>query len=119
MLPACMRLGLGFVPYFPLASGLLTGKYRRGEPAPAGSRLSGRDQIATEAQFELIEALEGFAREHRISPVALAIGSLLTHPRVACVIAGATTPEQVRANASALEWTPNESDLAELRSVLG
>lgn len=118
-LPACERLGLGFVPYFPLASGLLTGKYRRGEQAPAGSRLSGRDQLATDQQYELLEALERFAQERRLSMVQTAIGALLAQPAVASVIAGATRPEQIRQNASAAEWTPSREDLAELGSILG
>ncbi len=63
MLPACERLGIGFVPFFPLASGLLTGKYRRGETGPAGARLSGRDEIATDEQFDIVEALQRYAGE--------------------------------------------------------
>src|SRR5437660_1065476 len=67
VLPLCERLGLGFVPYFPLASGLLTGKYQRGQAGPAGARLSGREQVATEEQFGLLEALEAYARERDVS----------------------------------------------------
>jgi aryl-alcohol dehydrogenase-like predicted oxidoreductase len=118
VLPTCERLGLGFVPYFPLASGLLTGKYRRGEPAPPGARLSGRGTIATEAQFDHIEALERYASARGLSLVQVAIGGLLAREVVPSVIAGATRPEQVRANAAAATWTPSEDDLAELNSVL-
>ncbi|MGH2913640.1 MAG: aldo/keto reductase [Solirubrobacteraceae bacterium] len=118
VLPTCERLGISFVPYYPLASGLLTGKYRRGEPGPAGARLSARDQVATDEQFELIEALRGYAGEHRLPLVEMAIGALLAQPAVCSVIAGATTPDQVRANAAAVSWQPGEDDLAQLSSVL-
>jgi aryl-alcohol dehydrogenase-like predicted oxidoreductase len=118
VLPACERLGLGFVPYFPLASGLLTGKYRRSEPAPAGTRLAGRETIATDEQFHLIEALEQYAAARGLSLVQVAIGALLAREVVPSVIAGATKPEQVRANAAAAAWTPSADDLVELNSVL-
>jgi aryl-alcohol dehydrogenase-like predicted oxidoreductase len=118
VLPACERLGLGFVPYFPLASGLLTGKYRRGQAGPAGARLSQRDQIASDAQWELVEALERYAAERELSLVEVAIGALLARGVVSSVIAGATKPEQVRANAAAASWTPSEDDLAALQDLL-
>jgi aryl-alcohol dehydrogenase-like predicted oxidoreductase len=118
VLPACERLGLGFVPYFPLASGLLTGKYQRGQPAPAGTRLAGREQIATDEQFALIEGLQRYAGARGISVVEVAIGALLARPSVSSVIAGATKPEQVRANAAAARWQPSEDDLAELSRLL-
>jgi aryl-alcohol dehydrogenase-like predicted oxidoreductase len=118
VLPACERLGLGFVPYFPLASGLLTGKYRRGRPAPKGTRLASRERIATDEQFDLLEALEGFARERAISMVELAIGALLARDAVASVIAGATKPEQVRADVAAAGWEPSEDDLGALNALL-
>jgi aryl-alcohol dehydrogenase-like predicted oxidoreductase len=119
VLPACERLGLGFVPYFPLASGLLTGKYRRGEPAPEGTRLAGRDEPATEAQFDLLEALSAYAAERNVTLTDVAIGALLAQPSVSSVIAGATKPEQVRVNATAAGWRPSDEDLAELSRVLG
>jgi aryl-alcohol dehydrogenase-like predicted oxidoreductase len=119
VLGVCERLGLGFVPYFPLASGLLTGKYRRGEAAPAGTRLAGRDEVASERQYELIAALERFARERAITLLDVAIGALLARGVVSSVIAGATRPEQVRANAQAARWTPGAGDLAQLGEVLG
>ena len=99
LLPACERLEIGFIPYFPLASGLLTGKYRRGEPAPEGTRLHGR-QI-DDADYDRIERLEAFARERGATLLELAIGGLAALPGVASVIAGATRPEQARANAAA------------------
>ncbi|HWF50461.1 MAG TPA: aldo/keto reductase [Solirubrobacteraceae bacterium] len=118
VLPACEHLGLGFVPYFPLASGLLTGKYRRGEEAPAGTRLAGRDEVASDEQFELLDALERYAAQRGVSLLDVAIGGLLARPVVSSVIAGATKPEQVRANAAAARWTPSEDDVAALDSLL-
>jgi len=118
VLPACERLGLGFVPFFPLASGLLTGKYRRGERGPEGARLSGRDEIATEEQFALIAALERYASERDVSLTEVAIGALLARGVVSSVIAGATKPEQVRSNANAARWSPSQDDLAALAELL-
>jgi len=118
VLPMCERLGIGFVPYFPLASGLLTGKYRRGLQAPAGARLSGREEIATDEQFELLAALDRYANERHLSMTEVAIGALLARAAVSSVIAGATRPEQVRANAAAACWAPNADDLAALERIL-
>jgi aryl-alcohol dehydrogenase-like predicted oxidoreductase len=118
ILPLCERLHIGFVPFFPLASGLLTGKYRPGEPGPEGARLSGRDHIATDEQFELIAGLQAYADERGVSLTDVAIGALLGNPIVSSVIAGATKPEQVRSNAAAARWTPSAEDLAALRRVL-
>jgi aryl-alcohol dehydrogenase-like predicted oxidoreductase len=117
VLPRARGLGIGFVPYFPLASGLLTGKYRRGEAAPSGSRLEGRDDRLTGATFDRVEALERFAAERGHDLLELAIGALASTPGVASVIAGATTPEQVRANAAAGAWELGEDDLAALGST--
>jgi aryl-alcohol dehydrogenase-like predicted oxidoreductase len=117
LLPVCERLGLGFLPYFPLASGLLTGKYRRGEERPQGTRLSGRDEVFTEETFDRLEALESYAAEHGVSMLHIAIGGLLAHPAVSSVIAGATKPEQVRANVAAAEWEPSPSDVAAVDSL--
>ncbi len=118
VLPACERLGIGFVPYFPLASGLLSGKYRRGEAAPAGTRLASRDRVASEEQFDLLEALERYARDRELTLIQVAIGSLLAHAPVCSVIAGATRPEQVTANAAAADWTPGAEDLEALDALL-
>ncbi|HWE13668.1 MAG TPA: aldo/keto reductase, partial [Solirubrobacteraceae bacterium] len=118
VLPACERIGIGFVPFFPLASGLLTGKYRRGEPGPEGARLSSRDQIATDEQFALVDALQAYADERGVPLTDVAIGALLANPTVSSVIAGATKPEQVRANAAAGRWRPSADDLVALRRVL-
>jgi aryl-alcohol dehydrogenase-like predicted oxidoreductase len=117
-LPACRRLGLGFVPFFPLASGLLTGKYRPGEAGPAGARLSDRDQIATDAQFALIAALRDYAEARGVPLSDVAIGALLTEETVSSVIAGATRSDQVRANAAAVRWRPNADERTELRELL-
>jgi aryl-alcohol dehydrogenase-like predicted oxidoreductase len=119
VLPTCERLGIGFVPYFPLARGLLTGKYRRGAPPPPDARLSDRDVVATDDQFDLIEALERYARRRGVPLPTVAIGGLLARPVVSSVIAGATRPEQVRDNVDAANWAPTDEDLAELAEVLG
>ena len=115
LLPACRRLGVGFIPYFPLASGLLTGKYERGRPAPEGTRLAGRD--LDEADLDAVERLREFAERQGVSLLDVAIGGLAAVPGVTSVIAGATKPEQVRANAAAGAWEPTEDQLAELRSL--
>jgi aryl-alcohol dehydrogenase-like predicted oxidoreductase len=116
--PACERLGVAVLPYFPLASGLLTGKYRRGERAPEGTRLHGRSQVADDETFDRLEAAERFARERGIELLDVAIAGLAAQPMVASVIAGATKPEQVRANAAAAtRWTPSDADLDELDSI--
>jgi aryl-alcohol dehydrogenase-like predicted oxidoreductase len=118
VLPACEQLRIGFVPFYPLASGLLTGKYRRGEPGPAGARLTGRDQIASPEQFELIDSLRRFADERDVALAEVAIGGLLAHAPVSSVIAGATKAEQVRANAAAARWTLDGDDLDALAQLL-
>lgn len=119
VVPACVHFGLGLLPYFPLASGLLTGKYRRGEPAPAGTRLSGQrfaDRLGR-APWDTIEALERFAGDRGLSILDVAIGGLAAKPAVASVIAGATTPEQVRANVAAARWTPSSEELAQVEEL--
>ena len=116
VLPRCAELGVSFIPYFPLASGLLTGKYRRGEPPPAGTRLEGSDALTDEA-FDVVEALENFAQARGHTLLELAIAGLASQPAVASVIAGATKPEQVQANAAAAEWELSADELAELRSI--
>ncbi len=118
VLPICERLGLAFVPYFPLASGLLTGKYRRGAAAPAGTRLAGRSQVATAEQFDQLEAIDRFAAERGLSMLQVAIGALLARAPVASVIAGATKPDQVHANAEAARWQPSAEDLEALEHAL-
>src|SRR6266516_2269878 len=117
LLPTCARLGIGVLPYFPLASGLLTGKYRRDEPPPEGARLAGRNEVFTPETFDRLEALEQFAKERDHSLLQVAIGGLLAQPAIASVIAGATKPEQVPANVEAGSWEPADEDLAALNSL--
>jgi aryl-alcohol dehydrogenase-like predicted oxidoreductase len=111
------RLGMAYLPYFPLASGLLTGKYRRGEPVAPGTRLAEwfdepeRAEVMTDERFEQIEAWEKYAVDRGHSLLELAFAWLLAHEPVASVIAGATTPEQVRANAVAAEWVLDRDEL--------
>jgi aryl-alcohol dehydrogenase-like predicted oxidoreductase len=114
ILPACERLGIGMLPYFPLASGLLTGKYRRGEAATEG-RLAGREIPAE--RWERLERLQRFADDCGSTLLELAIGGLAAMPAVASVIAGATKPEQVRANVRAGAWEPSAEDVAALEAL--
>jgi aryl-alcohol dehydrogenase-like predicted oxidoreductase len=114
ILPACERLGIGQLPYFPLASGLLTGKYDRGEEAKEG-RLAGRE--IKDEDFDRVDALQAFADERGISLLDVAIGGLLAMPAVSSVIAGATKPEQVRANVAAGAWEPTPDDVAALNAL--
>jgi aryl-alcohol dehydrogenase-like predicted oxidoreductase len=115
VLALCRELGVAYVPYFPLASGLLTGKYRRGEPAPEGTRLAGRE--IDQEQFDRIEALTRFAEERGHTLLELAIAALASTPGFGSVIAGATKSEQVRANAAAAGWRLGEDELRELASL--
>jgi aryl-alcohol dehydrogenase-like predicted oxidoreductase len=117
LVPACERFGLGILPFFPLANGLLTGKYRRGEAAPPGTRLVERDSWLTDKRFDQVEAIEGYAAERGISLLEVAIGGLAAKPAVASVISGATKPEQVAANVAAAEWVPTSDDLAALNAL--
>jgi aryl-alcohol dehydrogenase-like predicted oxidoreductase len=119
VLPLCERLNIAFIPYYPLASGLLTGKYRRDAAAPEGARLSNREQIATDEQWRLVEALTGYSHERGVALTEVAIGALLAQPAVASVIAGATSPQQAASNAAAARWSPSAEDLAALRQLLG
>jgi aryl-alcohol dehydrogenase-like predicted oxidoreductase len=114
VLPVCERLRIGMLPYFPLASGLLTGKYTRGEEATEG-RLAGRE--IAEERWDRLERLQVFAQERGVPLLSVAIGGLAAMPSVASVIAGATKPEQVRANAAAGEWEPSRDELAELNAL--
>jgi len=114
VLPTCARLGIGMLPFFPLASGLLTGKYTRGETATEG-RLAGRE--IPEARWDRLAALQELATKSRIPLLSLAIGGLAAMPAVASVIAGATRPEQVRANVDAGAWEPTSEELAALRAL--
>lgn len=117
LLPTCERLGLGVLPYFPLASGLLTGKYKRNAPRQEGTRLSGRNDVFTDEKFDRIEAFERLAEGGGVQLLDVAIGGLLAQPAIASVIAGATKPEQVYANAKAGEWEPTEDELKALNAI--
>jgi aryl-alcohol dehydrogenase-like predicted oxidoreductase len=122
VVPACERLGIASMPYFPLASGMLTGKYHKGEPPPPGSRMAGPggwDEFLTDERFELGERLGAFAERHGRTLLELALSWLASQDPVATVIAGATTAEQVRANAAAVEaWKMSGEELAELDELL-
>ncbi|MEV7545327.1 aldo/keto reductase [Streptomyces sp. NPDC089915] len=117
LVPAARHYGLGVLPYFPLANGLLTGKIRRGAPVPAGSRLEGRDAYLTEERLDTVEALAAIAEKHERTVLELAIGWLSAQPGCASVIAGATSPEQVRANAAAGARPLDSGLLAEIDAV--
>lgn len=123
VLPACEHFGLGFLPYFPLGSGLLSGKYSRGAPPPEGTRLAvwgARGQAAmSEANFDKVEALEAWARARGHTILELAFAWLLGHPVVSSVIAGATSPEQVRANAATADWRLSPEEVAEVGALVG
>jgi aryl-alcohol dehydrogenase-like predicted oxidoreductase len=116
LLPALEHTGQGLLPFFPLARGLLTGKYKRGETAPEGTRLARGDQSAhlTDANFDKVEALTAFAEERGISLLDIAIGGLAAMPTVASVIAGATKVAQIEANVAAAQWQPTAADLQTL-----
>jgi aryl-alcohol dehydrogenase-like predicted oxidoreductase len=120
VIPKCLRSGLAFIPYFPLASGLLTGKYRLSRPAPKGSRLESRFGTGpfTNENLELVEALLAFAASRRHHLGELAISWLAARPAVASVIAGATSPEQVTANAAAPRWQLTDAELQEVDAIL-
>ena len=120
LVPFCQAYGVGILPYFPLENGFLTGKYRRGEPAPDGTRLAQNDRgMFTDAHFDLLEALESFASERGHTVLELAFAWLLANSAVSSVIAGATKPEQVVANAKSAGWRLSSEELAEVDSLLG
>ena len=120
LVPACDALGLGVIPYYPLANGLLTGKYRRGEPRPEGARLSSAsgDRWLTDEYFDILESLEALASEAGRSLLDLAISWLAAQPRVSSVIAGATKPDQVRANAAAADWVLSAGELKRVDEIV-
>jgi len=106
------------LPYFPLANGLLTGKVRHGQEIPAGTRLAGRQGYVTDEKLAKVEALIAWSQEHGVTLLETAIGALAAHPGCSSVIAGATSAEQVKANAAAAEWTPTEAELAEIDAIV-
>jgi aryl-alcohol dehydrogenase-like predicted oxidoreductase len=115
--PACERLGVSILPFYPLEQGLLTGKFKRAAPAPAGTRLANAEQVGSEAQFDVVEALEAYAEERGVGLLDVAIAGLAAQPAIGSVIAGATRPEQIAANVAALRWAPSAEDLAELDRI--
>jgi len=119
LVPALEHLGMGLIAYFPLAYGLLTGKYRRGEAAPEGSRLGeeGQARRLANADWDRIEALEAFAADRGVGILDVAVGGLAAMPAVGSVIAGATRPEQVVANVRAGLWEPTDEDLEALSGI--
>jgi len=118
VVPAAVRFGLGVLPYFPLEYGLLTGKYHRGQDAPAGSRAhAGPAPWLESADWDRIEALQKYADVREVPLLDVAVAGLAAQPGVACVISGATSGDQVRANAAALHWEPSAEDLAELDAI--
>jgi len=119
VLDACDRHCLAFLPYFPLASGLLTGKYHRGEPPPEGTRLAGvpaerREKALSDKRFDVVEGLTAFAEERGHTLLELAMSWLAGLPQIASVIAGATKPEQVRANVAAVGWAMSAEERARI-----
>jgi len=118
LVPAARHFGLGVLPYFPLANGLLTGKIRKGRPVPAGSRLYTRQDSITDDQLDRVEALAMWADGAGRSLLEVAVGGLAAQPGCASVIAGATTPEQVRANAAAGRWEPTGEEVAAIDEIV-
>lgn len=121
VLAACERLGIAFIPYFPLASGLLTGKYRRGQAPPSGTRLGEPpySRQLTDDKLQIVEKLIAFSESRGRTILELALGWLLSRPTVVSVIAGATKPEQARSNADAASWRLTAEELAEVDRILG
>jgi aryl-alcohol dehydrogenase-like predicted oxidoreductase len=116
--PVCAKYGIGLAPYFPLANGLLTGRYQRGDTPPPGSRLVSRPHVLRDEQaLDSMEALQAFAAERGLSMVQVALGGLAAKPAVSSVIAGASRPEQVRANAEAIDWVPSSAEAALLDEI--
>jgi aryl-alcohol dehydrogenase-like predicted oxidoreductase len=121
ILPTCLEAGIGVIAHSPLAKGILTGKYRRGQPPPPGTRGQRSQYVQkylTEANFDILEKLEAFAAARGHTTGELAVAWLLAEPQVSCVISGATKPEQVEANAKAAEWKLTPEELAEARGIL-
>lgn len=118
VIPAARHYGLGVLPYFPLANGLLTGKVRRGTGIPEGSRLAARRHLVTEERLDTVERLAEWGEKHDRSLLEIGISALAAQPGCSSVIAGATSPEQVMANAQAGEWVPTDEELVEIDTVL-
>jgi aryl-alcohol dehydrogenase-like predicted oxidoreductase len=121
LVPACQEYGLGILPYFPLASGFLSGKYRPGEKPPEGTRLAAwgprGEEVLSERNFAILDRLEQFAQARGKTVLDLAIGWLASHPYVPSVIAGATKPEQVEENVKAAEWRLTPEEMSEIDGI--
>lgn len=119
LVPACEAYGVGVLPFYPLANGLLTGKYSRDEAPPAGTRLGDRRrELHDSAPWDVLDALRAYADNRGVSMLDVAIGGLAAQPAVSSVIAGATSPDQLRANAAAGDWEPDPDDLTELDEII-
>jgi aryl-alcohol dehydrogenase-like predicted oxidoreductase len=118
VVPAARHFGLGVLPYFPLANGMLTGKVRRGQAPPAGTRIAARSALITDEKLDKVEALIGWGAERGVSLLEIAIGGLAAQPGCASVIAGATSAEQVTANAAAGNWVPSPEELAQIDKIV-
>jgi aryl-alcohol dehydrogenase-like predicted oxidoreductase len=118
VVPAARHYGLGVLPYSPLANGLLTGKVGRGVPPPEGSRLASRPDYVTDGKLDRVEKLLGWAQQHGVTILDVAVGGLAAQPGCSSVIAGAMSPEQVKANAAAAGWVPSPEELAGLDRVV-
>jgi len=118
VVPTAIEYGLGVLPFFPLANGLLTGKVRRGSGPAEGTRLAERAGYITEDKLDKVEALAGWSEQHGTTMLEIAIGGLAALPGCTSVIAGATSAEQIRANAQAGEWVPDDGELAEIDKIL-
>ncbi|HXW87584.1 MAG TPA: aldo/keto reductase [Streptosporangiaceae bacterium] len=119
VVPSARKFGLGVLPYFPLANGLLAGRVRRGVPPAEGTRLAGRQGYITEAKLDTVEALADWSQRHGRTMLEVAIGGLAAFPGCTSVIAGATSAEQVRANAAAGDWVPEAEELAAIDKITG
>ena len=121
VLEECARQGIAFLPYYPLKSGLLTGKYRKGQPIPEDTRVAKVERyrkLLTEENLDKVERLIDYAESHNRTILELAISWLLAHPVVASVIAGASSAQQARANVNATDWVLGETDLDEIDILL-
>jgi aryl-alcohol dehydrogenase-like predicted oxidoreductase len=118
VVPAALQFGLGVLPYFPLANGLLTGKIRRGQAPVPGTRLAGRSDYVTEEKLDKVEALADWAKQRGRSLLEVAVGGLAALPGCTSVISGAMSAEQVQANAAAGDWEPTAAELAEIDKIV-
>jgi aryl-alcohol dehydrogenase-like predicted oxidoreductase len=117
VVPAARHFGLGVLPFFPLANGLLTGKVRQGQPVPSGTRLAGRESYVTQDKLAKVEALIEWGQARGVTLLEIAIGGLAAQPGCSSVIAGAMNPEQVKANANAVDWIPSADELTEIDAL--